>query len=52
MSAVGVAAGQLVRPFAVLAETAFDYWFITSTARRVSKKVSVFRDWVWVEMGR
>jgi DNA-binding transcriptional LysR family regulator len=51
MSDDAVEAGQLIRPFETVAETAFDYWFIVSTARRVSKKVTLFRDWVWAEMG-
>jgi DNA-binding transcriptional LysR family regulator len=51
MSADAVTEDRLVQPFATTAETAFDYWFITSTARRVSKKVAVFRDWVMGEMG-
>ncbi len=46
-----VAAGQLVRPFAITAETTFDYWFIVSSARRMPKKVTLFRDWVFQEMG-
>jgi LysR family glycine cleavage system transcriptional activator len=51
MSEDAVAAGQLVRPFATTAEIGFDYWFITSTARRLPKKVTLFRDWVMGEMG-
>src|SRR5690606_802095 len=35
MSADAVRSGQLVRPFAVSAEAANDYWFVTTTARRV-----------------
>ena len=51
MSDDAVAAGQLVRPFETTAEIGFDYWFITSTARRVPRKVTQFRDWVMAEMG-
>lgn len=51
MSEDAVAAGQLLRPYGTIAETAFDYWFITSTARRVPRKVQLFRDWVFAEMG-
>ena len=50
MSADAVAEGRLVRPFELSVETTFDYWFITSTARRVARKVTVFRDWVVGEM--
>jgi DNA-binding transcriptional LysR family regulator len=49
MSEDAVVAGQLVRPFATIAKTAFDYWFITSTARRVPRKVQLFRDWLFAE---
>ena len=51
MSADAVEAGQLVRPFDVTVETMFDYWFITSTLRRVPRKVTMFRDWVLNELG-
>jgi len=51
MSEDAVAAGQLKRPFDVVVETTFDYWFITSTLRRVPRKVTLFRDWVMHEMG-
>ena len=51
MSEDAVAAGQLKRPFDVAVETTFDYWFITSTLRRVPRKVTLFRDWVMYEMG-
>jgi DNA-binding transcriptional LysR family regulator len=44
--------GWLKRPFAVSAETGLDYWFITSTQRRVPKKVKLFHDWLMGEMGR
>ena len=52
MSDDAVRDGGLVRPFAISVETALDYWFITSTLRRVPRKVQVFRDWVMGEMGR
>ena len=52
MSDDAVQAGQLVRPFETIAETPFDYWFITSTARRVPRKVQMFRDWIFADMGR
>ena len=51
MSEDAVRDGRLVRPFDVTAETAFDYWFITSALRRVPRKVAMFRDWVWEELG-
>ena len=50
MSADAVAAGQLVRPFDITATNDLDYWFITSTARRVPRKVTLFRDWVMGEL--
>lgn len=50
MSDDAVREGRLVRPFGVTAETAFDYWFITSALRRVPKKVAMFRAWVFDEL--
>ncbi|MBI4922377.1 MAG: LysR family transcriptional regulator [Devosia nanyangense] len=50
MSADAVKEDRLVRPFATTAETGFDYWFITSSLRRVPKKVTLFRDWLWGEL--
>jgi DNA-binding transcriptional LysR family regulator len=50
MSADAVADGRLVRPFDVAVETSFDYWFVTSTARRTPRKVTLFRDWVFAEL--
>ncbi len=52
MSADAVAGGWLVRPFATSASTGHDYWFITSTLRRVPKKVTAFRDWLLAEMAQ
>ena len=51
MSEAAVADGRLVRPFTISAETAFDYWFVTSTLRRVPRQVAAFRDWLVAEMG-
>jgi DNA-binding transcriptional LysR family regulator len=51
MSVDAVEAGQLAWPFEVSVETTFDYWFITSTLRRLPRKVTLFRDWVLHEMG-
>ena len=42
--------GWLRRPFAVRASTGLDYWFVTSTQRRVPRKVSQFRDWLMDEI--
>ena len=39
-----------VRPFAVSAQSPYDYWFVTSTLRRVPRKVALFRDWVMEEL--
>jgi DNA-binding transcriptional LysR family regulator len=50
MSAGAVREGQLVRPFAVSAESPYDYWFVTSTLRRVPRKVAQFRDWLMSEL--
>jgi DNA-binding transcriptional LysR family regulator len=51
MSEDAIAQGRLARPFETIAQSEYDYWFITSTARRVPKKVTMFRDWLWSEMG-
>jgi DNA-binding transcriptional LysR family regulator len=51
MSEDAVRLGQLVRPFAVAAQSPYDYWFVTSTQRRVPRKVEMFREWVMAEMG-
>ena len=50
MSAGAVREGQLVRPFAVSAVSPYDYWFVTSTLRRVPRKVAQFRDWLMDEV--
>jgi DNA-binding transcriptional LysR family regulator len=50
MSEDAVQAGQLVRPFALSAENPYDYWFVTSTLRRVPRKVAQFRDWLMSEL--
>ena len=52
MTEQAVADGWLRRPFPVSAETGLDYWFVTSTMRRVPRKVAQFRDWLLAEMGR
>jgi DNA-binding transcriptional LysR family regulator len=51
MSASAVREGQLVRPFAASARSPYDYWFVTSTLRRVPRKVAQFRDWLMSELG-
>lgn len=50
MSEDAVRAGQLVRPFAISAENPHDYWFVTSTLRRVPRKVAQFREWLMEEL--
>jgi DNA-binding transcriptional LysR family regulator len=42
--------GWLRRPFAISAGTGLDYWFVTSTARRMPRKVALFRDWLLAEI--
>jgi len=51
MSADALAEGRLVRPFATSVSTNMDYWFITNAARRMPKKVAVFREWLRGELG-
>jgi DNA-binding transcriptional LysR family regulator len=43
-------AGRLVRPFAAEAKTDLAYWFVTTEAKRRSRKVRLFRDWLMREM--
>jgi len=50
MSEDAVQAGQLVRPFARSGESPHDYWFVTSTLRRMPRKVVQFRDWLMSEL--
>ena len=50
MSEDAVRAGQLVRPFARSGESPYDYWFVTSTLRRLPRKVAQFRDWLMSEL--
>ena len=52
MSAAALADGRLARPFATAAVSEFDYWFVTSTARRVPAKVMHFRDWLLGELAQ
>jgi DNA-binding transcriptional LysR family regulator len=50
MSESAVREGQLLRPFAASAESPYDYYFVTSTLRRVPRKVTQFRDWLMSEI--
>ena len=50
MSESAVREGQLVRPFAVSAQSPYDYYFVTSTLRRVPRKVAQFRDWLMSDL--
>ena len=51
MSESAVREGQLVRPFAASAVSPYDYYFVTSTLRRVPRKVAQFREWLMSELG-
>ena len=50
MSESAVREGQLVRPFTASAQSPYDYYFVTSTLRRVPRKVAQFRDWLMGEL--
>lgn len=50
MSADAVSDGRLVRPFDVEVKTGLGYWFIFPAARRMPKKVRLFRDWLKAEV--
>jgi LysR family transcriptional regulator of beta-lactamase len=52
MSADAVKLGQLVRPFEAVAMSPYDYWFVTSTQRRVPRKVTMFREWLMGELAQ
>lgn len=47
-----LADGRLVRPFAAEARTELSYWFVATPAKRKSRKVRLFRDWLLRETGR
>lgn len=47
-----VAAGRLVRPFALLGESGSAYWLVYPEARRASRKIRLFRDWLLEEVRR
>jgi DNA-binding transcriptional LysR family regulator len=46
-----ISAGHLVRPFPQSATGDLAYWFVTTPARRRSRKVRFFRDWLIREIG-
>ncbi|WP_417307921.1 LysR substrate-binding domain-containing protein [Devosia sp.] len=50
MSADTISDGRLVRPFDVSVEAAGGYWFVTAEARRLPRKVTLFRDWLKQEV--
>ena len=52
MSQSAVREGQLIRPFTVSAESPYDDWFVTSTLRRIPRKVAQFREWLMEELGQ
>jgi len=46
-----IAAGRLVRPFAVEIESSFGFWFVCARDRVAEPKIAAFRDWVFAEIG-
>lgn len=50
MSADAVSDGRLVRPFEVTAETGVQYWLATAEARRETRKLRLFREWLASEV--
>ena len=46
MSADAVSDGRLVRPFDVPARSGVQYWLATAEAKRESRKLRVFREWL------
>jgi len=45
-----LAAGRLVRPFDIMAESDRGYWLVYPKARRRSPKIEAFRDWILSEV--
>ncbi len=50
MSADAVSDGRLVRPFEVFVEGPYGYWLATSDSRREARKVTLFRNWLAIEV--
>lgn len=50
MSADAVSDGRLVRPFETTAETGVQYWLATAEARRETRKMRLFREWLREEI--
>lgn len=49
MSADAVSDGRLVRPFGIAAQSGVQYWLATSEAKRETKKMRAFREWLLKE---
>jgi LysR family glycine cleavage system transcriptional activator len=47
-----VAAGRLVQPFPAVADAGRSYWLVYPAARRGSRKIRAFRDWLLAEVRR
>lgn len=50
MSADAVSDGRLVRPFEIAAQSGVQYWLATAEAKRESKKMRAFREWLLKEV--
>lgn len=44
-----LAAGRLVRPFAVEVDSSFGFWFVCRADRAREPKIAAFRDWIMAE---
>ena len=47
-----VAAGRLVQPFPAVADAGRSYWLVYPEARRGSRRIRAFRDWLLAEVRR
>lgn len=47
-----VAAGRLVRPFAVAISSAFSFWFVCRKDRLHERKIAAFRSWIFEQAGK
>ena len=50
MSADAVSDGRLVRPFDIPAQCGVQYWLATAQAKRESRKLRLFRQWLLEEV--
>lgn len=47
-----LAAGRLVKPFAVQISSAFSFWFVCRKDRLQEPKIAAFRKWIFEQAGK